>query len=164
MVSISRILLAVPLVLISATTATNLDDRASATTIPDIIASAKAQLAPITVKIQRKRSSDMLLPRTGLTFRPAESTAFNDTTTIEPEALNGLLLQITQTVNSATQQLSQISKNPWTQASGGLLDRQIAYTAADFIVVRAITSATYIELCSISSVATGSRKLHQLSC
>ncbi|KAG9041505.1 hypothetical protein FS837_012182 [Tulasnella sp. UAMH 9824] len=115
MVSISRILLTVPLVLVSATTATNLGDRASASTIPDIIASAKAQLAPITLKIQ-------------------QSTVFNDTTTIEPEALNGLLLQITQTVNGATQQLSQISKNPWTQASGGLLDRQIAYTAADFIV------------------------------
>ncbi|KAG8916920.1 hypothetical protein FRC01_002782 [Tulasnella sp. 417] len=115
MVSTARILLTVPLVLISATAATNLNDRASASTIPDIISSAKAQIVPITLKIQ-------------------QSTVFNSTTTIEPEALNGLLLQITQTVNTATQQLSQISKNPWSQASGGQLDRQIAYTAADFIV------------------------------
>lgn len=115
MVAIARILLTVPLALISATAATNLDDRASVSTIPDIIASAKAQLGPLTLRIE-------------------QSTVFNSTTTIEPEALNELLLQITQTVNVATQQLSQISKNPWSQASGGLLDRQIAYTAADFIV------------------------------
>ncbi|KAG8939193.1 hypothetical protein FRC04_006833 [Tulasnella sp. 424] len=115
MVSLVRLLLVVPLAFVSATNSPDLTDRASASTIPDIIASAKAQLAPLTLKIE-------------------QSTVYNTTTTIDPATLNGLLLQVSKTVNTATQQLAQISKNPWSQASGGLLDYQITYTTADFIV------------------------------
>lgn len=54
MVSLVRILLVVPLAFVSATASPDLTDRASASTIPNIIASAKAQLAPLTLKIERK--------------------------------------------------------------------------------------------------------------